>query len=227
MSLIENIESIKKELSKISLSSGGNPQLVLVSKKVSKDVVQQAYDLGVRDFGENRVQDLLDKKESLPEDIRWHFIGHLQTNKVKFLLDSGIALIHSIDSIRLAKEIEKVSRKFNNTTDVLLQVNIAQETSKFGFNPSEVEDAVAEIFKFGHVRIKGLMAMAPFVLDKEQIRSCFLKLRELRDRLCLLYPDIEWKELSMGMSEDYKIALEEGATIIRLGAAVFGKRREL
>ncbi|MBI4398989.1 MAG: YggS family pyridoxal phosphate-dependent enzyme [Candidatus Omnitrophica bacterium] len=223
-SLRENIQKLRKEISSVAVTSGRNPdeiRFILVSKTVSTDTIKEAYDVGERNFGENRVQEFLAKKDDLPKDIRWHFIGHLQTNKVKEIIGCT-ALIHSVDSLHLAKEIEKVSGKLNRITEILLQVNISHEPEKFGFKEEALEDAVSEITRFGHIKIRGLMGMGPLGSDEKKIRDSFISLRKLREKMQFSFPDLDWSELSMGMSGDYPIAVEEGATMLRIGRRVFG-----
>lgn len=186
-----------------------NVKLVVVTKNVPVEDISLVYELGCRDFGENRVQDALPKIEELPPDIRWHFIGTLQKNKVKKVV-GNFALIHSVDSVELAQEISKQGID----TSILLQVNTSGEESKQGFTEDEFRRNLAMIQKMPYIQVKGLMTMAPLTEDVDQIRMCFRRLRELRDELGL-------KELSMGMSHDYKIAIDEGATIVRIGSAIF------
>ena len=190
--------------------------LIAVSKTKSVDMIKEVYDLGIRDFGENKVQELLSKIDKLPSDIRWHMIGHLQTNKVKDIVDK-VYLIHSVDSIKLAKEIEKQAIKKNVNVSILCEVNIAEEESKYGFNTLELDSAIKEIRSLKNVNLLGLMCVAPYQEDPEDNRIYFKKMRELKEKYNL---DI----LSMGMSNDYKVAIEEGASYIRVGTLIFGKR---
>ena len=213
----ENIEKIRKVI-------GGRARLILISKTVDEPRIREAYEAGIRDFGENKVQELMQKKPNLPSDIRWHFVGHLQTNKVKEVVGQAV-LIHSVDSIHLAKEIEKASAKLNLITDILIQVNTSGEVSKFGLKPDGLEDVVGEMTRFAHLRIKGLMTIGPLSRDETKIRASFKMLRDLQKKMKIHYPDLDWSELSMGMSEDYPAAIEEGSTMIRVGRAVFGERK--
>jgi pyridoxal phosphate enzyme (YggS family) len=202
--------------------------LVAVSKTKPVEALQALYDLGHRDFGENYVQELVDKQPKLPADIRWHFIGHLQSNKVKYIAPF-VHLIHGVDSLKLLKEINKQAQKANKIIEVLLQVHIAQEESKFGFDNSELEelftvqkDAIEEM---KHVRIMGFMGMASFTENEAQVREEFRSLRTLFDR----YKEhpvstINLSILSMGMSGDYTIAVEEGSNMVRIGSLIFGAR---
>lgn len=198
--------------------------LIAVSKTKPIEVLQDAYDLGVRVFGENKVQELVDKYEALPKDIEWHMIGHLQTNKVKYIIDK-VAMIHSVDSIKLAETIEKEAAKKDCIANILVEVNVAEEDSKFGLNVEEVIPFIEKISTFPHIRVKGLMTIAPFVENAEENRDIF-------DILHKLSVDIEAKNidntsmsvLSMGMTNDYEVAVEEGATMVRVGTGIFGAR---
>ena len=198
--------------------------LIAVSKTKPVETLQEAYDLGVRIFGENKVQELTAKYEALPKDIHWHMIGHLQTNKVKYIIDKA-ELIHSVDSLKLAETIEKEAAKHDLIADILVEVNVAEEESKFGMNMEEVIPLVEKVSAFPHVRVRGLMTIAPFVEDPEENRSIFADLHKL-------YIDIKKKNhdndsvsvLSMGMTYDYEVAIEEGATMVRVGTGIFGAR---
>lgn len=198
--------------------------LIAVSKTKPVETLQEAYDLGVRIFGENKVQELTAKYEALPKDIHWHMIGHLQTNKVKYIIDKA-ELIHSVDSLRLAETIEKEAAKHDLIADILVEVNVAEEESKFGMKMEEVIPFVEKVSAFPHVRVRGLMTIAPFVEDPEENRSIFADLHKL-------YIDIKKKNhdndtvsvLSMGMTNDYEVAIEEGATMVRVGTGIFGAR---
>ena len=198
--------------------------LIAVSKTKPVETLQEAYDLGVRIFGENKVQELTAKYEALPKDIHWHMIGHLQTNKVKYIIDKA-ELIHSVDSLKLAETIEKEAAKHDLNADILVEVNVAEEESKFGMKMEEVIPFVEKVSAFPHVRVRGLMTIAPFVEDPEENRSIFADLHKL-------YIDIKKKNhdndtvsvLSMGMTNDYEVAIEEGATMVRVGTGIFGAR---
>ena len=198
--------------------------LIAVSKTKPVETLQEAYDLGVRIFGENKVQELTAKYEALPKDIHWHMIGHLQTNKVKYIIDKA-ELIHSVDSLKLAETIEKEAAKHDLIADILVEVNVAEEESKFGMKMEEVIPFVEKVSAFPHVRVRGLMTIAPFVEDPEENRSIFADLHKL-------YVDIKQKNidngtmsvLSMGMTGDYEVAIEEGATMVRVGTGIFGER---
>ena len=198
--------------------------MIAVSKTKPVETLQEAYDLGVRIFGENKVQELTAKYEALPKDIHWHMIGHLQTNKVKYIIDKA-ELIHSVDSLKLAETIEKEAAKHDLIADILVEVNVAEEESKFGMKMEEVIPFVEKVSAFPHVRVRGLMTIAPFVEDPEENRSIFADLHKL-------YIDIKKKNhdndtvsvLSMGMTNDYEVAIEEGATMVRVGTGIFGAR---
>ena len=198
--------------------------LIAVSKTKPVETLQEAYDLGVRIFGENKVQELTAKYEALPKDIHWHMIGHLQTNKVKYIIDKA-ELIHSVDSLKLAETIEKEAAKHDLIADILVEVNVAEEESKFGMKMEEVIPFVEKVSAFPHVRVRGLMTIAPLVEDPEENRSIFADLHKL-------YIDIKKKNhdndtvsvLSMGMTNDYEVAIEEGATMVRVGTGIFGAR---
>jgi PLP dependent protein len=199
-----------------------NASLVAVSKTKPGEDVLSLYEAGQRDFGENYVQEMVDKAATLPDDIRWHFIGHLQTNKVK-MIAPFVQLIHGVDSLRLLQEINKQGEKFNRIIDCLLQVHIAQEETKFGLDENELEELLTAIQKdpLPFARVKGLMGMASFTENDTQIREEFKKLRKMYDK----HPSFTM--LSMGMSSDYRIALEEGSNVVRIGSILFGERSAL
>ncbi len=198
--------------------------LIAVSKTKPVAMLKEAYEAGARDFGENKVQEIVEKYLQLPDSVRWHMIGHLQTNKVRQVVGKA-ALIHSVDSFHLAKEIDKESGKKNIITDILLEVNVAGEESKFGFCLEETESALKEICQFQNIRVRGLMTVAPFVDYAEENRQIFRKLHEF-------YVDMKSKNidngtmgvLSMGMTGDFDVAIEEGATMVRVGTGIFGAR---
>lgn len=198
--------------------------LIAVSKTKPVETLQEAYDLGVRVFGENKVQEMADKYEVLPKDIRWHLIGHLQRNKVKYIIDKAV-LIHSVDSLRLAQTIEKEAKKHNLTAHILIEVNVAREESKFGIFPEDLEALVDEIAKLPHIQVDGLMTIAPFVPDPEENRLVFRELRKLSvDISAKKVDNVNMSVLSMGMTNDYQVAIEEGATMVRVGTGIFGAR---
>lgn len=205
----EIIEEIKREI--------GNITLVAVSKTKSNNQILEAYNLGIRDFGENYVQELTEKMDTLPKDIKWHMIGHLQTNKVKELVKRNIHLIESVDSIKLAKEINKQAINNNKLINILIEVNIAKDVNKTGCDIEELDNIIKEINTLSNINLKGLMTIAPHTDDTNLIRESFKKMKELKDKYNL-------ELLSMGMSNDYKIAIEEGSNIIRVGTKIFGER---
>lgn len=220
MSLADRIYLLKEELPEEVV-------LVAVSKTKPAALVQEAYDAGQRVFGENKVQEMLDKWEVLPKDIEWHLIGHLQSNKVKYIAPF-VSLIHSVDSFKLLQEINKQGEKNNRVIPCLLQFHIAQEETKFGLSFEEAEEILQsrEFVEMDHISIVGLMGMASFVEDEEQIRDEFRNLHNyfaiLKSNYFKYNPD--FKVLSMGMSGDYKLAIEEGSTMIRVGSSLFGSR---
>ncbi|MBE5976388.1 YggS family pyridoxal phosphate-dependent enzyme [Lacrimispora xylanisolvens] len=201
--------------------------LIAVSKTKPADMIQEAYQWGIRDFGENKVQEICDKYELLPDDIRWHMIGHLQRNKVKQVIDKAV-LIHSVDSVRLAEQIEEEAAKKGICVDILLEVNVADEESKFGFRLEETEQAIRDISVFPHISIKGLMTIAPFVENSEQNRPVFKELNQFYvDMQRKNIDNVNMNMLSMGMTGDYEIAIEEGATLVRVGTGIFGTRYKI
>ncbi|MBN8718909.1 MAG: YggS family pyridoxal phosphate-dependent enzyme [Sediminibacterium magnilacihabitans] len=201
--------------------SSSHTTLVAVSKTKPAADIQTLYDLGQRDFGENYVQELTEKEAILPKDIRWHFIGHLQSNKVKYIAPF-VHLIHGVDSFKLLKEIDKQAAKCNRKINCLLQVHIAQEETKFGLDEQELSVVVAALDTLQHVQVKGLMGMASFSNDTSKLREEFHVLKSLFDQ----YKNTQqpWSVLSMGMSSDYTIAIEEGSTLVRIGSLLFGAR---
>ena len=223
----ENLQEIEKNILKACEKAGRKREevtLIAVSKTKPVSMVEEVYETGIRDFGENKVQEMCDKIEVLPKDIRWHMIGHLQTNKVKYLMDKAY-LIHSVDSLKLANEIEKQASKCNKTVDILIEVNIAGEESKFGLAKEEVLALVCDIAKLSHLRIKGLMTIAPYVEDPEDNRLYFRQINQLSvDINNQNIDNVSMDILSMGMSGDYSVAIEEGATMVRVGTSIFGER---
>ena len=221
--LIEVEENIKKACEK----SGRNPEdvcLVAVSKTKPKDMLMEVYDCGIRQFGENYVQEMVDKVDALPKDIVWHMIGHLQRNKVKYVVGRA-SMIHSVDSLRLAEAINQEAVKKGIVADILIEVNVAGELNKFGFKPEEVEAFVRAISGFSGIRVRGLMTSAPYVENPEDNRCYFRQLKQLCvDINAKNIDNINMDVLSMGMTNDYVIAVEEGATHIRVGTAIFGHR---
>lgn len=198
--------------------------LIAVSKTKPVSMLQEVYDTNIRDFGENKVQEICDKFEVLPKDIHWHMIGHLQTNKVKYLIGKT-CLIHSVDSYKLAQEIEKQAAKHNVIIDILIEVNIANEATKFGLAKEEVISLVKQIAALEHVRIKGLMTIAPYVENPEENRLYFRQIKQLSVDIDNQNIDnVSMNILSMGMSGDYMVAIEEGSTMVRVGTSIFGER---
>ena len=221
MSIAENIDQIKSKLP-------ASVQLVAVSKTKPAEFIREAYNQGQRAFGENKVQEMVGKYEELPKDIQWHFIGHLQTNKVKYIAPF-VHLIHGVDSFKLLKSIDAEAKKIDRVIPCLLQFHIAEEDTKFGFSTDEALEMLnSEEFKsLKHVNISGVMGMATFTNDDNQVRKEFAFLKTILAKLKSEYfaeaPD--FKEISMGMSGDYRIAVEEGSTMVRIGSTIFGERQ--
>ena len=215
--------SIKNKLQNIKLNLPKNITLVAVSKTKPVELLNEAYDQGQRIFGENKVQEMVDKFEKMPKDIKWHMIGHLQTNKVKYIA-SFVSLVHGVDSLKLLKEINKQATKHNRTIDCLIQIKIATEDTKFGMSLNDLQLLLkSDEFKtLDNIRIKGLMGMASFTTDNHQIESEFKYLKSIFDQIKKKYSDIEI--LSMGMSNDYKLATKYGSNMIRIGSHIFGSR---
>ena len=226
--IAENMKVVQKKIEAACEKSGRSKEevtLIAVSKTKPVSMLQEAYDTGCRDFGENKVQELVDKYEQLPKDIRWHMIGHLQRNKVKYIVDK-VYMIHSVDSLRLAEEISKEAVKKGVTVSILLEVNVAQEETKFGASAQDVAALAEAIAKLPNIVIKGLITIAPYVLNAEENREVFRKLKQIAvditqkniDNICM-------GELSMGMTGDYEVAVMEGATYVRVGTGIFGERQ--
>ena len=213
MSIADNIRKLKSELP-------STVELVAVSKFKPVEAIREAYEAGQRSFGENRPQELAAKAPQLPADIVWHFIGHLQTNKVKMVVPYA-HLIHSVDSERLLAEIDKAARAAGKVMDCLLEIHIAEEQTKQGFTPDEAVALAKEAGRYPNIRLRGVMGMATFTNDREQVRREFRSLKAVSERLSFL-PGCD--TVSMGMSGDWPIAVEEGTTIVRIGTAIFGKR---
>ncbi len=215
--------AIKDNLQEILTSIPKSVTLVAVSKTKPEKDIQEAYDAGQRVFGENKIQEMTQKWENLPKDIQWHMIGHVQTNKVKYMAEY-VSLVHGVDSLKLLKEINKQAKKHNRIVDCLLQIHIAEEDTKFGLDETELKDLLdSETFgKLQNIKVVGLMGMATFTDDKNQIRREFKQLKAQFDKLKATLPKID--TLSMGMSGDYLIAIEEGSTMIRIGSSIFGER---
>ncbi len=221
--LAENYYKVKSDLEQAALKAGLSPskiKLIAVTKSAAIEDLKKAAELGVTDFGANRVQEEADKVKSLP-GVNWHFIGHLQRNKVKYVLPV-YCMVQSLDRLSLARELQHRAEKFDQKVDALVQVNISGEKSKFGLPPGELPSFLEQAERLDRLKIRGLMAMAPFVDDPEEARPYFKRLRELRDQNAV--PGRELPELSMGMTNDYMVAVEEGATMVRIGGALFGRK---
>lgn len=223
----ENLSSIKKEIEVFCQGinmDASTIKLVAVTKTVDTDKINEVIELGITDIGENKVQEITDKFESVKKGVRWHLIGHLQSNKVKYIIDK-VDLIHSVDSISLAKEISLRAGKINRTMDVLIQVNPADEESKFGIEYDETESFIEEVSQLPNIRIRGLMTIAPFYEDLEKVRPYFKMMKKKFDSLkSLKKENVLMDYLSMGMTSDYMVALEEGSNLVRIGTGIFGKR---
>ena len=225
--LAKNYNAVKENIKKACEQAGRSQEevtLLAVSKTKPVDMLMDVYHAGARDFGENKVQELVDKIPQLPSDIRWHLIGHLQRNKVKYIVDK-VEMIHSLDSLRLAEAIEKEAEKKNCMVKALVEVNVAEEESKFGIGVSEALPFVQEVSRFSHLHVCGLMTIAPYVEDPEQNRQIFARLRKLSvDIAAKNINNVNMSVLSMGMTNDYQVAVEEGATMVRVGTGIFGER---
>ena len=222
-----NLNEVEQNIITACEKSGRNREeitLIAVSKTKPVSLLEEAYGAGVRNFGENKVQEMCEKYELMEKDIKWHMIGHLQTNKVKYLIGKT-ALIHSVDSYKLACEIEKQAAKHDCIMDVLIEVNIAEETSKFGLNTQEVIELVKAVSTLPNIHIKGLMTVAPFTNNPEDNRLYFRNLKQLSVDIAQKNIDnVDMSELSMGMTGDFEVAIEEGATMVRVGTGIFGER---
>ena len=227
MSIAMNYAEVKSRMEAACVRAGRDPKevtLIAVSKTKPVSMLMEAYEAGARTFGENKVQEITEKFPQMPEDAKFHMIGHLQTNKVGQVIEKAV-LIHSVDSVHLAEKIEKEAAKRNMVKEILLEVNVAEEDSKFGLKLDEVLPAVEEIATMPHVRIKGLMTIAPFVENPEENRTVFAQLQKLSVDIAQKNIDnVSVDILSMGMTNDYQVAIEEGATMIRVGTGIFGER---
>lgn len=225
--LEENLKKIQENIILAAKRAGRNPDditLIAVSKTKPAEMIKEVYDCGVREFGENKVQEILQKSEFLPPDISWHMIGHLQRNKVKAVIGRA-KLIHSVDSVRLAEEISKQAFNSGIVVNILLEVNVAGEETKYGFRPDELNDIFPKIAALPNIFIRGLMTSAPFVADPEDNRIYFRQLKQLCvDLRNKNIDNTSMDVLSMGMTNDYEVAVEEGATCVRVGTAIFGER---
>ena len=223
----ENLQEVERRICEACKRSGrdrSEVQLIAVSKTKPVSMIEEVYAEGIRRFGENKPQELRDKYEEMEKDIKWHMIGHLQRNKVKYIVDK-VAMIHSVDSLRLAETIEKEAAKKAVIVPILIEVNVAQEESKFGLKPEEVLPLIEQIADFSHIRIKGLMTIAPYVDNAEENREIFRELKKLSvDIAAKNINNVNMSVLSMGMTGDYMVAVQEGATMVRVGTGIFGER---
>ncbi len=224
--IAENIREVSEQVNQAAAKANRDPaeiRIVAVTKTVPVERIKEAVAAGLTTLGENRVQELTGKYPFL-DGVEWHFIGHLQSNKVKYIVDK-VSLIHSLDNLSLAEEINKRMLSLGRSMGVLIQVNVADESTKFGIRPEDTGTFIDTVSKLPGLKIKGLMTIGPYVTDPEKIRPVFRKLRMLADEVKIIgFPGVEIKHLSMGMSNDYKIAVEEGATLVRLGSIIFGPR---
>ena len=215
-----NIKNVSENIKKANKET----KLIAVSKTKPVEMLKEAYDAGMRDFGENKVQEILDKYDKLPSDIRWHMIGHLQTNKVKYIADK-VFMIHSVDSVKLAGEISRRAIQAGRVIPVLIEINIGDEESKFGIKPDDLEELLREIAPFEGIRISGLMCVAPYTESAEENRVYFKQMKQLSvDIMQKNIDNVFMNVLSMGMSGDYEVAASEGATYVRVGTGIFGER---
>jgi len=225
--IIENIQEIEEKVAAAAARAHREKEdilLLAVSKTIDVPQIKEAVEYGLTSLGENKVQEIMDKYEPMGDGVQWHLIGHLQTNKVKYIIDK-VKLIHSVDSLKLAKEISKRAAQKDVTANILLEINIADEDSKFGVKPDETEELLREICLLDHICVKGLMTVAPFVDNPEENRQYFRHMKELLvDINAKKIDNINMNVLSMGMTGDYEVAIEEGATIVRVGTGIFGKR---
>ncbi len=226
-SIRENIDAVNRIKGQAAVKSGREPEDVLlcaVTKTRTAEEINEAIDAGITDIGENKVQEIMDKFDSV-KPVRWHMIGHLQTNKVKYIIDK-VSMIHSVDSLHLAQEIDRRAAQHNIAMDILIQVNSAQEESKFGIAADETEGMIRDILdKCPNLRIRGLMCIAPFAENPEDVRIYFAQVKKLYDEYgSIEHKNLDFKYLSMGMSHDYEAAISEGSNLIRVGTAIFGER---
>ena len=237
--LSTNLHAVRERIAAAAGRAGRDPAeivLVAVTKTRPPEVIQAAYDLGLRHFGENRVEEAESKVDRLPADIIWHMIGHIQSRKAKLVVPIFHA-VHSVDSVKLARRLDRLSEGRPDPLPVLLECNVSGETSKYGFDASHwrtdddqragVVASVRELLALPHLQVQGLMTMAPIVEDAEQARPIFGRLRQLRDELAAAFPQADWQHLSMGMTDDFEVAIEEGATLVRIGRAIFEPERPI
>ncbi len=237
LSIAQRLAEVRERIARAAARAGRSPEeitLVAVSKGHPPEAVVEAYRLGLRDFGENRVEEAEVKIAAVRDmlaaagegdDIRWHLIGHIQSRKAKRAV-APYVLVHSVDRLKIARRLDRFAGELGRVLPVLLEINVSGEPTKFGFSPTEVLEAAGEILALPHLRVQGLMTMAPLVDDPEEVRPVFAALRRLRDDLARHYPQADWRHLSMGMTNDFEVAIEEGATIVRIGTAIFGPREE-
>ena len=241
--LAANLARVRERIAAAAARAGRSPEeitLVAVTKTHPPEVVAAAWGLGVRHFGENRVEEANPKIEAVRRLLAgggvvedgdrapgpvWHMIGHVQSRKAAGVIAGGYALVHSVDRVKLARRLHRFALEAGRVQEILLEVNVSGEPTKYGFDPEVIIPAVEEIATLSHVRVRGLMTMAPIVTDPEEARPVFVALRELRDHLALRFPELDWHHLSMGMTDDFEVAIEEGATMVRIGRAIFGPRQ--
>lgn len=225
--IADNLKEVEERIRKAALTAGRDPSevtLIAVSKTKPVPMLMEAYDEGIRVFGENKVQEIMDKYDEMPSDVSWHMIGHLQRNKVKYLIGK-VKMIHSVDSLRLAEAIEAEAAKKDVVVPILLEVNVAEEDTKFGLPVNGVLPLVQQISAFPHLSVQGLMTIAPYVADPEENRPVFRQLKKLSvDIKEKNIDNIHMNVLSMGMTGDYEVAIQEGATMVRVGTGIFGAR---
>ena len=223
----DNLNFIKEDIKNILIKQGrdiDSVKIIAVTKTIDIQRIEESIECGVKDIGENRVQELEKKIEFFKDDINYHMIGHLQTNKVKYIIDR-VKLIHSLDRISLAKEINKQAKKYGIIVDTLIQVNVSEEESKFGLKVDELIPFIEKISKFSNIKVKGLMTIAPFTDDEILLRNVFRKMNDLKEDISKKnYENVFLEYMSMGMTNDYKIAIEEGSNMVRIGTGIFGKR---
>ncbi|HOE57129.1 MAG TPA: YggS family pyridoxal phosphate-dependent enzyme [Bacillota bacterium] len=223
----DNIMSILGNIKDVCMRTGRDPDsvtLIAVTKTIDPDRINYALECGIRNIGENKVQELTAKYASVEKNVKWHLIGHLQTNKVKYIIDK-VGLVHSVDSINLAREIDKRAENAGLVKDILVQVNVAQEETKYGIEYEEIDSFVEQLSMLRNISVKGLMTIAPYYEDMEMVRPVFRMLKEKYDMLAgANIPNVEMRHLSMGMTNDYEAAIEEGSNMIRIGTGIFGAR---
>ena len=227
MSISENLRIVEDKIAVACKRAGrerDEVKLIAVSKTQPVEAIGEAIEYGINSFGENRVQELREKMEIINDNLDWHLIGHLQTNKVKYVVGK-VSLIHSLENVRLAEALDKEAAKLGVTVDVLVEVNVAKEDTKFGVNPEEVENFIIEVSKYPNIKIKGLMTVAPYTDISEENRKYFRQLKKIMvDLNSKNIHNVSMNVLSMGMTGDYEVAIEEGATLVRVGTGIFGSR---